>query len=294
MRQLQTLFFFFGITLLHAQIVDHHVLTPDTAERYRFEMRDGSIVYGSVIASDQLSLTVETLQLGTVMMQKGSIREVRLIDMAFFFDQWHRHPIPHEYLVTQSAHMLEKGTSQYRTIIFNLHGADVGIMDNLSAGAGFIWFSPFHSWDAPSFHVRAKAGHRLARNFHVAGSGMMIGIFPPRHYDRGSQRVIEGVVSGVATYGTTDTHLSIGGGRYLRQENDIDVTFLTVAASIRVARTLSFITENWLIPDERRKMLSLGMRLHGRSVSFDLAAIADVSLPERFQPWPFLGVSVLL
>src|SRR5690606_24923449 len=134
------------------------------------------------------------------------------------------------------------------------------------------------------FHVKAKGGYRLARNLHVAGNGMLICVFPPRRYDTGSQREVEGVVNGVATYGTTDTHFSIGVGRYLRNDHETNATILSVAGSVRVARTLSFITENWLIPEDEQKMLSLGMRLHGRSVSFDLAAIADISLPDEFQP----------
>ncbi len=209
-----------------AQLVDHNTLLPDTAERFRFEMRDGSIVYGRVVAADNFSLTVETLQLGTVIMQKGSIRDVRGVDMMHFFRQRQRHPIPHEYFVASSAHMLPKRTSQYRTLYLVAHTAEAGISDHATAGGGFLFFSPFSSWNDPSFFLKAKGGHRIAKNLHVAANGMLLVTLPSRSIETGSRSITEAVLSGVITYGSTDHHVSMGGGRFVRHGLGIDQNFL--------------------------------------------------------------------
>ncbi len=297
MRVFKVFLFFLCSHLVQAQIVDHLSLEPDTADRYRFEMRDGSIVYGVITHSDQLSLTVETLQLGGVIMQKGSIREVRKIDMTQFhyFAKWSRHPIAHEYFVTPSAHMLQKGTAQYRTLMLLYHAADVGITDHFSTGGGFMWFSPLSSNETPSLFVRARTGTRIARNLNIAGTGMLIGSFPSRNFfDTRSPREIDGVLQGVATYGTTDTHVSIGGGHLFRSTERASTAFFTMAATARLTRVFSLLTENWIIAYERQHLLSFGLRLHGTNVSFDLAAAVEVSDPQHMTPRPFAALAVLL
>ncbi len=296
MRVFIQLIMLFLPALMHGQIVDHHELLPDTAQRYRFEMRDGSIVYGHVVESDRFSLTVETLQLGTVIMQKTSVREVRAITMEDFhyFQGLFRNPIPNEHLLTSSAHMLEKGRVQYRPILLLIHAVEVGVHDKVSLGGGFEAFSILDRSVAPHFFLRGKFVHKILPKLHVAILGMAVN--GPARYSwwRDQERVTEGLVQGLVTYGDTDHHITMGGGMAMREERRISSPFFSLAGTARLGRSVALVGEGLYVVETAQKVLGFGVRVLTPSVSLDVGAMADLFDEHDRVGIPYLAMSFLL
>ena len=200
---------------------------------------------------------------------------------------------------------LGKGNGYFSDHYVLFPGVGYGLTKNLSVGAG-ISTMPAVGLTDQLFYVTASSGWKLGGNSAVAVGGFVAGAQANEIADFGVAAIY-----GVGTLGPPDRSLSVGiaaiavqneeyyyspSGEYLRTERDWrfrDAPVLMVGGSLRLARNLSLISENWLLlgGDFGQQPFGLALRFFNGRISADvgMVLVADV-LDEGF-PVPWLSFS---
>ncbi|MCX6133460.1 MAG: hypothetical protein NTU47_06555 [Ignavibacteriales bacterium] len=97
-----------------------------------------------------------------------------------------------------------------------------------------------------------------------------------------------GIVYGVGTYGTNDRALTVGLGWGFSSGEMANKPILLIGGEYRIARSVKFITENWIPPGTDLVIWSFGLRFFGERLAADLGLIRPSKFTSDgfpFIPW---------
>jgi hypothetical protein len=98
-----------------------------------------------------------------------------------------------------------------------------------------------------------------------------------------------GIVFGTCTIGGEDNSFTFGLGDGFVGSDFANSPAILIGGEYRIARRLSFVSENWKFPEVDNPLISYGVRFFGESISVDLALFNVLSDDFIFPGIPAVG-----
>ncbi|MEE9572473.1 MAG: hypothetical protein V3W20_05470, partial [Candidatus Neomarinimicrobiota bacterium] len=100
------------------------------------------------------------------------------------------------------------------------------------------------------------------------------------------------------TFGNRYNHASVSAGwGYIQKESEWqreDKPIIIAAGNLRLLDFVSFVTENWVFPDEKIEdsLLTMALRFFGRQIAVDLGATFTASsIQDKIAPIPVINIT---
>lgn len=254
----------------------------------RVSLKDGNQFKGWIVKETTTQYTFQTVNYGTVILQKKNIREIKPV--ALSGDPWFYNPQSTHYFFQQSGHGLRKGEAYYRNSMIFINEFSYAFTDYVSLGAGVVPLFLFAGTPTPIW-IKPNITIPVAAESFSLGAGAMLGSILGESASR------FGYLYSQATLGNRDKNLSLGIGYGVTGMNSEQALVFTLSGFIRTGERGFIMTENYLIPieDQPELLIMLGGRRLIGNFGLDYGFIAPLTgiLSERFFiPW--LGFSVPL
>lgn len=266
-------------SVLRAQLVP-----PDSVHAQILTLRDGSTVFGRVVALNGDSLTFQSTAGATMQLPAGAVRSIKEIATADIHegDYWFDNPNATRLFFAPTGQMLKRGEGYVSDYEVFFPGVAVGISDNLTLGGG-VSLLPLGVEDQ-IYYFTPKIGVSLSDKFHVAAGMLLAGGMGGGN---GAGRV-GGVYYGVGTIGDGNASFTFGGG-YGFAGGDIESKPVgLVGGEVRLSKRIGLVTENYLLPVSRDNILySFGLRFMGEKLTTDLA-LFNTSASSNSIGFPFV------
>ncbi len=82
-----------------------------------------------------------------------------------------------------------------------------------------------------------------------------------------------GILYGVSTFGSLDHSFTFGLGYGYVEDELADKPMIVLGGETRTSRSVSLVTENWIVPELDNPIISFGLRFFGEKLSADFAII---------------------
>ncbi|MCK4653045.1 MAG: hypothetical protein KAU01_01205 [Candidatus Cloacimonetes bacterium] len=82
-----------------------------------------------------------------------------------------------------------------------------------------------------------------------------------------------GILYGVSTFGSLDKSVTLGLGYGYFEDELADKPMIVLGGELRTSRSVSLVTENWIIPEKDTPVITFGLRFFGEKISVDFALI---------------------
>lgn len=149
-----------------------------------------------------------------------------------------KNPNATRYFFAPSGIPLDKGSGYYQNAYILSNSVNFGLTGHFTLGGGVIipllfYITPKVSWEV---------SHKL-----YLGAGLIAAttIIP-------DMAISGGVPYGIATYGTTENNVTLGGGYGLLwndgEYKNLDKPIVTVNTMVRLSDRIHLVTENWFVP----------------------------------------------
>lgn len=242
---------------------------PDSSTIQILTTKDGSQLIGQIIEIREEEIVFQT-QIGTITIAIANIREVKVIKEELMKEgsYWFPSPNATRLFFAPTGRCLKKGEvyfSDYYLFFVSLTG---GITDNITIGGGAsLWL--WAGLENNIFYITPKVGLIQRENLAFSVGALMVKL-----PDFGSESApAVGILYGVGTWGSPDGSITGGIGYGYLDWELADKPMVMIGGEGRVARRISFVTENWMMPGLDGALISYGMRFFGESLSVDLAFI---------------------
>ena len=240
------------------------------------EIRDSSVIKGTLIAKQGDTLFVETKLFGTLFVKEKDIKTMEIIEKETPSGVKKRFENLHgiHNFVSSTGIALRKGEGYYNNSYLFMNIGAYGFTNNFSLGLTII--------PRAGFVATPKLSFAVAKNFSLGISGT-VGIFD-------GVPLLGGY--GVATIGNRDQNLSMGIGSGISSEFSLDAPiFFSISGQIRLARKLSLITENYIL--QGHILGVTGFRFMNAKSAFNLGIIYPFfPVFGSSSPVPFLGFGI--
>jgi hypothetical protein len=185
--------------------------------------------------------------------------------------------------------MLERGEGYFNDTYLLFLSVQGGITSRLTLGGG-LSVVPFDDFSDNVVFVTPKIGVIASPKFNLAIGGLAG--FVGGLADEGEDASL-GVLYVVGTVGSPDASLTFGTGLAYAGGQFADTPVVMLGAETRLGRRISFITENYLIPNEDvSSVISYGLRFFGEKLSVDLAFWNMPGEDAVFPGIPYVAFSV--
>lgn len=252
-------------------------LAPDSTAVLRFELHDGALIIGRIMAIGADSIHVAGNGPSRQTLARADVaRATRYNARTGAFDrQWFPAPVPSRNLVGPTAMPMAPGEMRYTNTYFLFHALAVGLTKRLTISAGAEATSVLSSTSSGAIvYGSIKYGGKVADGVHVAAHGMLLSTPYNGWFYEDRQRLNLGFAGGLVTLGDDDRQLTAGlSWSVLRFRWVTRYPLLTVGGQWRFSKRLGFVTENMLlpIPGERSPyLLSYALRIMGKELAGDL------------------------
>ena len=213
---------------------------------------DKSELNGQLIEENDQQLVIRTKVMGLMTISRTEIKKVIYLNAKGRLPN----PTPYRYFLGQSAYNLEKGEGFYQNVLgtFNLVG--YGISDRLSGLVGVELITL--SLGEPLITANLKYGFPVAKNLNMGLSGSLFTF---------SDEFTLGSVTGMATYGSKESNISVGVGYGIANGTVSDGALINIAGQLRIAKKLSLLTENYILSGASGGVNSFGVRFIGKKIT---------------------------
>ncbi len=240
---------------------------PAPGRTQELTLRDGSRLFGRVIAIESDRITFQTVAGAEVFVRRADIANLKLAEGTVVHEEFiPADPNATRLLFGPTARSLKRGEGYVGVYEFAIPFVQVGLTDRISIGAGTpLLFGgrgkrPF--WFTPKVQVY---GGRQAK--------VAVGLL---HLTAGAGENV-GIAYGVATLGTADSAVSIGMGyAYATGEGASPVAM--IGAERRLHRRVKFVTENYVW--RNAGLVTGGLRFIGDRLSADLGLVVPLGAGE--------------
>ena len=277
---------------LRAQYVPPDWLAPDSATVYRFQLREGAVVIGRVVAATADSLQVASGSFTRYGIARAGITRVTRLDPngRRFGRSWFPPPVPSRHLMLPSAIPMKKGEFRHTNTYIFFNAISAGITRNISASFGTETNSllPDSAGRGPILFGSVRASMPVADGFHAGAYGLVLSMPFGGWIFSGPDRLNLGLAGAMATLGDENRQITLAAGWSV-----LDFSWVTrypmvnLSGQYRFGKRFSFISENWVLPLLGRDapyLLSYGVRVMGTRIAGDFAFLNSASVSRVFAP----------
>ncbi|HEU4718453.1 MAG TPA: hypothetical protein VFU15_11490 [Bacteroidia bacterium] len=204
------------------------------------ETVNGTIYYGEIVGMTGGVLMIRSDLIGVFPIQANTISKIS-VSAAYVSRKggtWFTNPNATRYFFAPSAIPLKKKEGYFQNAYLLANSVNVGITDNVTVGGGIV--IPL------LFYVTPKISFRASKNFYLGGGVLFTQSFI-KDFDLSA-----GIVYGLATYGNYEHNVTLGSGygfaSFNTEYKTTPMPIVTINGMTRVAKKVSLVTENWLIP----------------------------------------------
>jgi hypothetical protein len=253
-------------------------------------LRDGSSIVGRVtdVGADTVRFVANG---GTLSLARADIVEVREVAKSAMRsgEVWPANPNATRLLFAPTGRMLAKGEGYFNDTYLFLVSVQGGLSSRFNLGGG-LSVLPLDDFTDNALFLTPKIGVVATPKFNLA-VGALAG-FVGGLMDEGEDASF-GVVYGVGTVGSPDASITFGTGLAYAAGKFADRPVAMLGAESRLGRRVSFVTENYLIPNEDvSAVISYGLRFFGEKLSVDLAFWNAPGEDMVFPGIPYVAFSV--
>ncbi len=254
----------------------------DTALRQIIHTRDGSTLFGRVVAQDSVSIRFETSG-GTLTLSRSAVLTVETVRVSDMHggEYWFPDPNRTRLFFGPTGRMLDRGEGYYQNTYLILQNFVGGLNDYVTMGGGFSLVPGVNPTDW-LYYITPKVGIYRSEDLNVAIGGLAG--FVPNADINGF-----GVAYGVVTKGGPNGSVTAGVGFGYAGSTIASKPVFLLGGEQRVSRRIALLTENYLYlgnsvssecninscSDANHYRLdgavSYGLRFLGEKLSVDLA-----------------------
>jgi hypothetical protein len=242
---------------------------PDSTQVQVMRLRDGSSIVGRVteIGTDTIRFVGKA---GTLSVARADIAELREVATSALRsgEVWPENPNATRLLFGPTGRTLAKGEGYFNDTYLFLLSVHGGITSRFSLGGGMTVL-PLDDFTDNALYIMPKIGVYASPKFNVAVGGLagIVGGLVDEDENAGF-----GIAYAVATAGSTNASVTFGTGVAYAAGEIARTPVAMLGAEKRLGRRVSFVTENYLIPnDDANAVISYGLRFFGEKLSADLA-----------------------
>lgn len=253
---------------------------------YKIEMKDGTILTGEMISGTETQIELFLADIGTITILKNKISKIIPLDASRIVQKsfWPENPNTTRLFFAPTAIPLKQGEGYYQNIYVVGNIFSVGVLDNLSVGAGFDFITMFSrnegEWN-PMLNFNFKSGFKVAEHVHIGVGGMYLTII---------NQFSTGILYGLGTFGSDNSNFTSGVGWGFVNGQFEPKPFMMLGGMARVSEKMWFISENWIAPIDAGSyylLISYGMRFASNKIAVDLAFINNQDIFENIL---FIGI----
>jgi hypothetical protein len=245
--------------------------TPaDSSRMYAMRTRDGSLFVGRLIRA-----TVDSVYFvsagGPVTIPRSIVVELRQIGKGALRQgvYWPSNPNDTRLFIAPTGRMLAKGEGYFSDTYLLLLLFAGGLTSRFTLGGGLSIVPSDDFFRNNIYYITPKVGIVQRPNVNVA-AGAFVGFAGWEIADDEQDVGSFGILYGVATFGSSDAHLTVGSGLGYGGGDVADRPIFMLGGERRMTRRTSFVSENYLLP-ESNAAISYGIRFFGEKLSVDLA-----------------------
>jgi hypothetical protein len=210
---------------------------------YSVETVGGTLFNGTLLAATEETLTFQTKELGTVTLQRASLRQLSPLTASQARRGFDYVGNGTRMFLAPTARNLHRGEGEVQVIDIFVAGVDYGITDHFSIGM----LAPIiPAVGVPVVAFTPKVSVPLSDKLHV-GAGVLYGFATGIDGTSGSG----GVGYGLATYGTADANVTVGLGYGLGSEGVSGSPVGILGANVRLSRLFSLANETYIANFDR-------------------------------------------
>ena len=245
--------------------------TADSSRMYVMRTRDGSQFVGRLIRA-----TVDSVYFvsagGPVTVPRSIVVELRQIGRGALRQgvYWASNPNDTRLLIAPTGRMLAKGEGYFSDTYLLLLLFAGGLTSRFTLGGGLSIVPSDDFFRNNIYYITPKVGIVQSPNVNVAVGGFF-GFAGWDLSDAEEDVGSFGILYGVATFGSSDAHVTVGSGLGYGGGDLADQPIFMLGGEKRMTRRTSFVTENYLLPGESNAAISYGIRFFGEKLSVDLA-----------------------
>lgn len=204
------------------------------------ETVNGTTYYGEILSLQSGILTIRSSTLGEINIQSNTLSKITLSGayVSRRGGTWFANPNATRYFFAPSAIPLRKREGYFQNAYLLANSVNVGVTDHITIGGGVV--IPL------LFYVTPKVSFKAGKNIYLGGGVLFTQSFLKE------MGLSAGIGYGLATYGTHEHNLTLGAGYgFAKFDNEYKSTpmpIVTVNGMTRIAKKISLVTENWLIP----------------------------------------------
>jgi len=265
---------------------------PADGNRQILTLNDGSVLVGKITDIGSSKVTFKS-EVGEVVIDIDKIRDIEEVADTSFKDgkYWFPNPNRTRLYFASTGRMLKGGEGYLSDIYIFFPGFAFGLTDNITIGGGMSIF-PGADLNEQLFYLTPKIGLK-ANKFADLAVGALIVRIPNYVEDDGFSGLEDdsytiGVLDIIGTFGSADRSFTAGLGYGIADGKMADKPAVILGGEYRLARRLSFVTENWILPEINVPIISYGVRFFGETLSADLAFFNVIDEDAVFPGIPYI------
>jgi len=262
----------------------------DSTQVQVIKLRDGSSIVGHVtdVGADSVRFVAAG---GTLSIARLDIVEVREVAKASMRkgEVWPVSPNATRLFFAPTGRMLDRGEGYFNDTYLFFVSVQGGLSSRFNLGGG-LSVLPLDDFTDNVLFITPKIGVVATPKFNMAVGGLAgwVGALA----DEGENSSF-GILYAVGTAGSRDQSLTFGTGVAYAGGQFADRPVVLLGGESRLGRRVSFVTENYLIPNEDvNGVISYGLRFFGEKISVDLAFWNAPGEDMFFPGIPYVAFSV--
>ena len=250
---------------------------PDSG-KVSIELKDGSLLVGSISASDKDSLTLKLTSGSLITVKRDQIVEINYLTAQ---NPW-PDPNSSRLFFAPTGRTMKQGDGYFSVAEIFFPMVAYGVTDYINVAGGISLVPGF---DGQLYYFNLKA-----RPVHLKDFDLSAGVFYANvtSYTEGG----DGALYLMGTYGDDRNALTLGGGYGFNTDDGVsDYPVLIIGGELQMSKSAKLISENWIITgDNGAGIISLGVRFFGRNMAGDFGLIyfTDSDGGSGSSGWPFI------
>jgi len=237
---------------------------PDSTQVQILTVEDGSSFKGRIIEVGEEEIKFETKH-GVLTISIFEITDLKLVskDQLKEGKYWFPNPNCSRLFFAPTARMLKQGEGYFADYFIFFPTINYGITSNISLGGGFS-ILPGADLDEQVLLFTPKVGIKTSKNMDLAIGALIVKL---------PESTSAGILYGVSTFGSLDNSITVGLGYGYFDDELADKPIVVLGGETKTSRSISLVTENWIVPGIDAPVLSFGLRFFGEKLSTDFALI---------------------
>lgn len=275
---------------MFAQAQEPAIVVADSSKIQRVRLTDGSSLIGRITEARPDSVVVRTAA-AEIRLPRAAIAKVETAPAARLRNGefWAENPNATRLIFGPTGRQLKKGDGYFSSYELFFLGVAGGVSDYVTIGGGMSIFPTGNFFSDNVYYLTPKIGVLQTERLNIAVGGLFgfVGLGDQDFDGR------FGILYGVGTAGSRDHSVTFGTGFAYAGGGISNSPLLMFGTEQRVARRLSFVSENYFFPSEGSSahVISYGVRFFGDKLAVDFALLNNLS-DGIFPGIPFLGLVV--